>query len=454
MLKWDLWEEWEDWLPRPVLLQVLRCQRPAFAELMRMGCAAGVLPGVQELRDDFVHAGAMLDLGEDEGAFTAHLAGVALHDRQVGANGRGEVSLVDDEKVRLGDARAAFARDFVAAGNVNNIDGVVRQFAAEMRGQIVAAGFEKEDVGMKLPLEVFQREEVGGNVLANRGVRAAAGLHCSDTPGIERLMADQKLAVFLRENIVGNSRQARAVAQSPAKCEHQGGLAAAHRTPNADGKGALMEVAPKRLFAVEERARMDGVFMGMAIGTVRMRMSAHIFSGSTLKQSRIEAVLRSLPKIEQGRGLRNAGNAQMPALGENRLGARSQPVLQRLRFHRPRNAQPDRSRHQSAQVLKEKQARHPGPAHAKRSRDSAKDRRKMPQWNTPGHAANFGGAEDLSGRGEKRPALQTAGAIGDMIGEKTVAKAVQFTRPVRLVMGGSGKWQASVTELFQARFDE
>ncbi len=33
---------------------------------------------------------------------------------------------------------------------------------------------------MKFPVEVFQGEEVGGNVLADRGVRAAAGLDGSD----------------------------------------------------------------------------------------------------------------------------------------------------------------------------------------------------------------------------------------------------------------------------------
>jgi len=312
---------------------------------MRMSDAAGVLPGVQQLGGDLVHTGAVLDLGENKRAGPAHLSGVALHHRQIGADGRRQIGFVDDEKIGLGDAGAAFARDFVAAGDVNNIDGVVRQLAAEMRGQIITARFEEEEVGMKFLLQFFQGEEVGGNILADGGVRAAAGLHRANAPGIERFMADQKFAVLLRENIVGHSRQTRAAAQPLAKREHQRGLAAADRTSNTDGKGALMEVAPKRLFTVKERTRMDGVFMGMAIGTVRMRMDAHKISGSTLKQSRVEPVLCSLPKIEQGPGLRNVGNAQMLALGENHLGARSQPVLQRLRFHRPHNAQPDRPGH-------------------------------------------------------------------------------------------------------------
>ncbi len=76
----------------------LRCQKPAFAELMRMGCAAGVLPGVEDLRDDFVKARAVLDLGEDKRAFAAHFAGVALHYRQVGADRRSKVGFVDDQK--------------------------------------------------------------------------------------------------------------------------------------------------------------------------------------------------------------------------------------------------------------------------------------------------------------------------------------------------------------------
>jgi hypothetical protein len=129
-------------------------------------------------------------------------------------------------------------------------------------------------------------------------------------------------------------------------------------------------------------------------------------------------------------------------------------MLQCLRFHRPGNAQPDRSCRQSPQVLKEKQTSCPGPAHAQHARDRAEGRRKMAQWKTPGRPANFDGMEDSRGRGEERPALEAAGAVGDMVGQETVAKAVQFTPLFRLVMRGGDKGKASVSKLFQAGFQE
>ena len=61
---------------------------------MMMGDAAGVWPGGQPLDDDFIHAEAMFDLGEDKRAVAAHFPSVPLHHRQVGADRRSQVGLV------------------------------------------------------------------------------------------------------------------------------------------------------------------------------------------------------------------------------------------------------------------------------------------------------------------------------------------------------------------------
>jgi hypothetical protein len=45
-----------------------------------MGLAGGVLPGVEDLRNDFVHGDAVFDLGENKRAVAADAFGVALHD--------------------------------------------------------------------------------------------------------------------------------------------------------------------------------------------------------------------------------------------------------------------------------------------------------------------------------------------------------------------------------------
>ncbi len=51
-------------------------------------------------------------------------------------------------------------------------------------------------------------------------------------------------------------------------------------------------------------------------------------------------------------------------------------------------------------------------------------------------------------------ALQAAGAIGHVVGQKCIAKAVQFANFFRLVMRGSHEWQAAVAKLFKTGFEK
>src|SRR5579885_3480030 len=52
----------------------------------------------------------LLEVGEQEGPRTAHLAGVAVDDVEIGADARRKIDLVDHQQVRACDARAALAR--------------------------------------------------------------------------------------------------------------------------------------------------------------------------------------------------------------------------------------------------------------------------------------------------------------------------------------------------------
>ena len=62
---------------------------------------------------------------------------------QIRPNGLGEIGFVDHQQIGLRNAGAAFARNFVAAGDVDDLDGVIGEFTAETGGQIVAAGFDE-----------------------------------------------------------------------------------------------------------------------------------------------------------------------------------------------------------------------------------------------------------------------------------------------------------------------
>lgn len=185
-----------------------------------------------------VDADAGLDLGEDGGAAVAHLAGVALHDVEVGADGGREVRLVDDEQVALRDAGPALARDLVATAHVDHVDDVVRELAAVVGGQVVASALDEEQVGSARSrtgaagpargVQVLERRQVRADVLAHGGMRTAARLDGTDPRRRQRPVPHQELGVLPREDIVGHRGDAVLLAQCQAQGQHQRRFAGAN----------------------------------------------------------------------------------------------------------------------------------------------------------------------------------------------------------------------------------
>src|SRR5262245_23151980 len=89
-------------------------------------------------RHHLFQAAAALEVREDEWPLTAHHSGVACHDVEARADMPREVDLVDDEEIRARHAGTPFARDLVAAGDVDDIHRRIDQLGAEAGGEIVA----------------------------------------------------------------------------------------------------------------------------------------------------------------------------------------------------------------------------------------------------------------------------------------------------------------------------
>jgi hypothetical protein len=67
-------------------------------------------------------------------------------------------------------------------------------------------------------------------------------------------------------------------AQVPAQSQQQRRLAAAHGSADADGEGALVEVAAQGLFALVKMAGVIKVFVGVIMAMlVAVRMCSHKF---------------------------------------------------------------------------------------------------------------------------------------------------------------------------------
>ena len=150
---------------------------------------------------------------------------------------RGQVGLVDDEQVALGDAGAALAGDFFARCHVDDVDGEVRELGAEGGGQVVAAAFHKHDVGVgKLAQHAVDGLQIDGAVFADGGVGAAAGFHAQDALRRKRAAHGEQALVFLGVDVVGDGDEVVVIAHGLAQHLQQRGLARAHGAANANAQ--------------------------------------------------------------------------------------------------------------------------------------------------------------------------------------------------------------------------
>src|SRR5262249_5764325 len=197
-------------------------------------------PGLRHEIGDLRHPLVLLEIGEEKRPLAAHLPGVAVHDFEAGPHQRSQIDLVDDEQIRAGDPGAALARDLVAGGDVDDVDGDVGELGAEGRGEVVAARFDEDKVEPgEAPDDVRDGGEVDRGVLADRGVRAAAGLDPDDALRMERPRAGQELRVLLGIDVVGDDRDVVAVAHMLAEAVDERGLAGADRAADADAQGTV-----------------------------------------------------------------------------------------------------------------------------------------------------------------------------------------------------------------------
>ena len=85
------------------------------------------------------------------------------------------------------------------------------------RGQVVAAALDQDQIQrVELRFQVLHRVEVGGDVVADGGVRAAAGLHGQDAARVQHPGPAQEVGVLGRVDVVGHHREPYPLAEAPA----------------------------------------------------------------------------------------------------------------------------------------------------------------------------------------------------------------------------------------------
>src|SRR5262249_28177602 len=87
------------------------------------------------------------------------------------------------------------------------------------------------------PLQFSGSFEIDGSVLADGGVGAPAGFNADNAVGRKHVAAQQELSVFARVDVVGNHGDVANSFQAIADRFHQGCLAGAHRSTDANLQG-------------------------------------------------------------------------------------------------------------------------------------------------------------------------------------------------------------------------
>ena len=194
---------------------------------------------MQKLHDR-VDADAFADLCHDIGAGAAGCRGVGLQQGQIDADVGREVGFVDDEKVGAGDAGAAFARDVLAGGGVDDVDREVCKFGREGGGQVVAAAFDQDQVEVGEGLaQIGDGGKVDAGVFADGGMRSAAGFDAANAVCRQHLGAGQVIGIFAGVDVIGDHRHRAALRQGAAKLFGQRGFAGTHGAADTDAQRAI-----------------------------------------------------------------------------------------------------------------------------------------------------------------------------------------------------------------------
>src|SRR5216683_3260603 len=170
--------------------------------------------GAGDEAGDLGDALVLLQIGEQEGTLAAHLARIAVHHLKARPHQRREIDLVDHQEIGARDARPALARDLVEPGEAL--------------------------------AHLGHRGKVDRGVLADRRVRAAAGLDAGDALRRERARAYQELRILFGIDVVGDDGDGVALAHMLAQTVDQRGLPRADRAADADAQRPVMRSLHER----------------------------------------------------------------------------------------------------------------------------------------------------------------------------------------------------------------
>lgn len=157
---------------------------------------AARLPSTQDQINNILNSRPTLNHSKHRRSTLSHLSRIPLHNSQVRTDGLSQIDLVHNQQIRARDTGSTLAGHLITTSDINHVDNEVSQLATVVSGKVVAAGFDEEEVGLELSVQGLQGQEVGADVFADGGVRAAAGFDGADAGRGEGFVAGEEFGVF------------------------------------------------------------------------------------------------------------------------------------------------------------------------------------------------------------------------------------------------------------------
>ena len=159
----------------------------------------------------------------------------------------------------MADGGAAFAGDFVSFGDIDDVDENIHQFGRECGGEVIATAFDEDELEVgEAAVELGHGGVVHAGVVADGGVRAAAGFDAHDAVGGEGVLTDEEFGVLACVDVVGDDSHIEFSSEPLAEAENEHGFTGSDGTSYSETQG-FHEIKSRSLassWRMEAKSRM------------------------------------------------------------------------------------------------------------------------------------------------------------------------------------------------------
>ncbi len=181
------------------------------------------------------------EIGEEKWSSAALDFGIGCHHVQIGPHIGREIGFVDQQQVAGADGRTTFAWDFIALGDIDDVDVGIDEFGRKSRREIVAATFDEDELQIGVSIfEINYGGHVHAGVVADRRVRTASCFDAAHSISGQDILAQEELGILSGVDVIGDHGERDVILEPLAQAQHAHRFSGTYRATNAEAEGAFV----------------------------------------------------------------------------------------------------------------------------------------------------------------------------------------------------------------------